>query len=555
MGYCSKCAKDDPKTIKFCVTCGQPVQSLSSSSSSLPAPASPRDRAGTGTVLKMLRRNTSAAHLDAGEEKVILNPEQWSNPDKAGLLQKQGHVVKNWKTRWFVLQADMLFYFKDKKSTSKQPKGCMALKNASVRSTDKSKRTHVFEINSAISKNKVLFIQAKSEGEMQDWMDAVMRNARSYDSVSAPMGVQHKVHGGFDGEKGFTGLPKEWEAMLRSAGIDPEEFNKHKGAAVKAVEFYQNMINEQPQARPASTSSTPLPEKRKLRLEELVSSDDPKQRYVNEEKIGEGAAGQVFVALDKRSNRQVAIKKMKLDDESAKLLASEIHMMKSSNHPNIVSYIDSYIVGGELWVVMEFLSNGMLTEWLEQYPNGDCHMAEPEIAFVCRETLSALKYIHSLHRIHRDIKSDNVLIGEDGAIKLADFGYAAQLTAQKAKRTTVVGTPYWMAPEVIQGTDYDYKVDIWSLGIMLMELTDGEPPYMEFPPLRALFLITTQGIPGMKEPHKWSPECRDFLSKCLAKDVGARPDAATLLKHPFMNKAGPAGCLLPGLRKAQKLKD
>jgi len=540
MGYCIKCAKEDPKTIKFCITCGHPVA---------PAPSpSPRSKMRKNTIL-----NSSEP-----EERSTFNPEQWSKPDKEGTLQKQGHVVKNWKTRWFVLQDGNLFYFRDKKSVSKQPKGCMALKNASVRETDNSKRTHVFEIHSAISKNKILYIQAKNDSEMQDWISAIMQNARSYDSVSAPLVVQHKVHGGFDGEKGFTGLPKEWEVMLRSAGIEPEDFNKHKGAAAKAVEFYQNMINEQPYTNRVSSeasSSTPLPEKKKLKLEELVCSEDPTKRYSNEEKIGEGAAGQVFSALDKQTNRKVAIKKMKLDEESSKLLASEIHMMKSSNHGNIVDYVESYIVGGELWVVMEFLSNGMLTEWLEQYPNGDCRMDEPEIAFVCREILQALSYIHSLHRIHRDIKSDNVLIGEDGSIKLADFGYAAQLTQQKSKRTTVVGTPYWMAPEVIQGTDYDYKVDVWSLGIMLMEMTDGEPPYMEFPPLRALFLITTQGIPGLKEPQKWSPECKDFLAKCLAKDVAVRPDAAALIKHPFLAKAGPLGCLLPGLRKAQKLKE
>jgi len=545
MGYCAHCNKEDPKTVKYCVTCGLAIAGRSNTESAATQGAiSPRSP----------RRSTFLQKMQRGDDSVkgtTYNPDLWSRPDKEGMLQKQGHLRKNWTTRWFILQDDQLFYFKDKKA--KQPKGCMFLKNASVKVTDHTKRNNVFEINSALSKNRVLYIQARNGIEMQEWMDAIMKNARSYDSVSVPLAVQHKVHGGFDGEKGFTGLPNEWVTMLRDAGIDPEEFNKHKGAAVKAMEFYTNMISETPTpSRPISNvEETPLPDKKKLKLEELVSTEDPTLRFVNEEKIGEGAAGQVFKATDRKTSHVVAIKKMKLDDESSKLLASEIHMMKSSNHPNIVSYIESYIVGNELWVVMEFLSNGMLTEWLEQYPSCDCRMSEPEIAFVCREVLSALRYIHSLHRIHRDIKSDNVLIGEEGSIKLADFGYAAQLTQQKAKRTTVVGTPYWMAPEVIQGTDYDYKVDIWSLGIMLMEMTDGEPPYMEFPPLRALFLITTQGIPGVKEPHKWSAEFKDFLAKCLTKDVNNRPDAATLLKHPFLTKAGPPGCLLPGLSKAR----
>jgi protein-serine/threonine kinase len=165
--------------------------------------------------------------------------------------------------------------------------------------------------------------------------------------------------------------------------------------------------------------------------------------------------------------------------------------------------------------------------------------------------LKALCYVHSLHRIHRDIKSDNILLNDSGEVKVADFGYAAQLTQQQQKRNTVVGTPYWMAPELIRGHDYGTKVDIWSLGIMAMEMAEGEPPYMEFPPLRvcylalvvfglqsihhfvpfqALFLITTKGIPDLKEPHKWSAEFRSFVAMCLNKEVEDRPDAMALLK-------------------------
>jgi len=125
-------------------------------------------------------------------------------------------------------------------------------------------------------------------------------------------------------------------------------------------------------------------------------------------------------------------------------------------------------------------------------------------------------------------------LGSGGEVKIADFGYAAQLTQQKNKRQTIVGTPYWMAPELIRGQEYDTKVDIWSLGIMIMEMAEGEPPYMEFPPLRALFLITTKGIPDLKEPSKWSQHFQNFVSLCLEKDPSQRPDASELLKHPFM---------------------
>jgi len=164
-------------------------------------------------------------------------------------------------------------------------------------------------------------------------------------------------------------------------------------------------------------------------------------------------------------------------------------------------------------------------------------LTERHIASVCRETLRGLQYIHNLNRIHRDIKSDNILLGVNGEVKLADFGYAAQLTAQRIVRTTVVGTPYWMSPELIHGNNYDTKVDIWSLGIMCMEMAEGEPPYIDLTPLRALFMITTKGIPPLKEPQQWTAEFRHFLAQCLQTSPGERPSATALLNHPFLQKA------------------
>jgi len=231
----------------------------------------------------------------------------------------------------------------------------------------------------------------------------------------------------------------------------------------------------------------------------------------------------------------VAIKKMALNPSNMKLLVSEIRIMKESHHENIVDYNESYIQDGKLWVAMEYMGGGCLTEILEQFEH--CQMSEAQIAYTAMETLRGLMYIHSLHRIHRDIKSDNILIGSNGEVKIADFGYAAQLTQQKSKRNTIVGTPYWMAPELIRGQNYDTKVDIWSLGIMIMEMAEGEPPYMEFPPLRALFLITTKGIPPLKDQSKWSPLFQEFINLCLQQDAEKRPDAPELLRHSFLKCA------------------
>jgi len=239
-----------------------------------------------------------------------------------------------------------------------------------------------------------------------------------------------------------------------------------------------------------------------------------------------------------------------LNAQNVKLLTSEIHIMKESDHKNIVGYKDSFRVESQLWVVMEYMGGGCLTEILEQFDY--CQMTENHIAWVCKETLKGLKYIHSLHTIHRDIKSDNMLLSSKGDVKIADFGYAAQLTQKKDRRNTIVGTPYWMAPELIRGQNYDTKVDLWSLGIMIMEMAEGEPPYMEFPPLRALFLITTKGIPDLKEPEKWTKEFRDFVSKTLEKDPEKRPGAQELLKHPFLKCACTGEDLLKLIQEARK---
>lgn len=293
-----------------------------------------------------------------------------------------------------------------------------------------------------------------------------------------------------------------------------------------------------------------------MKLDELINTSvDPTTLYPDMRKIGEGAAGEVFLATDSQTGRRVAVKKMALNAQNLKLLSTEIQIMKTSKHPNIIEYIDSYIVDKKLWVVMEFMGAGCLTEVLDQFDAG-VHMTEPQIAFVCKANLRGLAYVHSMHRIHRDIKSDNILLGSDGSCKIADFGYAAQLTQEKNVRKTIVGTPYWMAPELIRGQDYDQKVDIWSLGIMVMEMAEGDPPYMDFPPLRALFLITTKGIPGLKNPERWTPEFKDFVAQCLEKDAENRPTADQLLMHPFIMRSAdlPESNLIPIINAARKAK-
>ncbi|PNS18583.1 hypothetical protein CAC42_5122 [Sphaceloma murrayae] len=293
------------------------------------------------------------------------------------------------------------------------------------------------------------------------------------------------------------------------------------------------------------------------RLRDVVSKEKPLDSYNKQKKIGQGASGSVYVARIRESatspkarqllrengpRAQVAIKQMDLRNQPRKeLIVNEIIVMKDSKHPNIVTFLDSFLQEetNELWVVMEFMEGGALTDVIDNNPS----IGEDQIATICLEVCKGLIHLHSQQIIHRDIKSDNVLLSSRGFVKITDFGFCAKLTDTRNKRATMVGTPYWMAPEVVKQKEYGSKVDIWSLGIMAIEMIESEPPYLNEEPLKALYLIATNGTPRLKKPEKLSKELKAFLSVCLCVDVKSRATAEELARHEFLRH----GCNLNGL--------
>ncbi|XP_066595242.1 neither inactivation nor afterpotential protein C isoform X2 [Prorops nasuta] len=295
--------------------------------------------------------------------------------------------------------------------------------------------------------------------------------------------------------------------------------------------------DEEEEARDSASGSS--------RLRRLDSIQDPGKRYILKRVIGSGVCGDVHEAVDQEAgNKKVAIKVQKLTRESQGLVIQEYKVLRDlSSHPNIAEFYGIYRRRSgkksdhdQIWLVMELCEGGSVMDLVRGLMASNKKMREEHIAYILKEIIKALVHLHEHNVIHRDIRGNNIMLTKEGGVRLVDFGLSRNIEGEMGQRRTCIGSPSWMAPEVVMGKGYGARADVWAIGITAIELADGKPPFQDMNPTRALFQIVRNPPPGLYRPANWSQNFNDFIAECLEKNPDNRPFMSEIMEHPFLSE-------------------
>lgn len=302
--------------------------------------------------------------------------------------------------------------------------------------------------------------------------------------ISRPQSLKHIIHIDVDPDQcyGLQNLPDYWVNKFKEAGINYQYARENSQLLKSIIDVIELRCDEN-----KVHDKLQLPTNQEFK--DLIKSiefqtSSPSDTYTFDKQLGKGGCCTVYLAtLKTDASKLFAVRTMLLDQEKSLLsnIKIEIAIMKILEHPNIIRFYESYLFYGSIFMVVEFMDAGSLTELIFSFFQ---QFREDVIAYILKETITGVQYLHHHNQLHRDLKSDNILLNKNGELKLADFGFAIQLTKEKSKRKSMVGTPAWMAPELIQSNEYDEKVDIWSIGIIAIELAEGEPPHISVSQLK-----------------------------------------------------------------------
>jgi len=455
-----------------------------------------------------------------------------------GYLTKLGAKVKNWKRRWVVLDNYTLTYYKSEDARG----ACGTINLEDVKRvediTSQEKREAVErEEKNIVGKdnifvlytpNRVWYFIADNEKAKKEWISVIKEQLGELQAWR----IDHRGN-----PRHYKFLPKDVMEIVEKSKI-PTKKMKHSELQVllNAVRFLKvsRQVNYT-QHRCSNPSYLQYSNEEEDEL--IIKNINPNNLYKIRSMIGRGGFGCVFDALVIDEERQkeegihVAVKKMphRTEDDKQNNL-NELRFISRAKHENIVRYYGSYLWRDELWVVMEMMEGGPLTKAIMEY-----NFQEKHIAYVSRAVLRALDHLHDIHICHRDLKSENIMLTKEGEVKLIDFGLAE--TTENGWVIDILGSPFWIAPEMIQLKPHGPPVDIWAFAISILEVINGRPPHDENA-LCALYFAGTSGVPKpIENPPNWSKDITDFVTKALVMDPEKRPTAKELLQHPFLNIA------------------